>query len=64
MSDTSVVNARSVDVNFQPDGKVVILIDPVGGDRIRLYLEPETADDLHALLTRGLSALRQNPAAP
>jgi hypothetical protein len=36
----------------------------VGGDRIRLYLEPETADDLHALLTRGLSALRQNPAAP
>ncbi len=64
MTDPSMVNAKSVDVNFQPDGKVVISVHAMGGEKLRLYLEPDVADNLHALLVRGLSALRQNPAAP
>lgn len=64
MANTIEVTAKSVDVNFLPDGKVVILVDAADGDTLRLSLEPGTAEDLNALLMRGLSALRQNPAAP
>jgi hypothetical protein len=64
MVNTIDVTARSVDVNFLPDGKVVILVGTADGGTLRLSLAPGTAEELNALLMRGLSALRQNPAAP
>lgn len=64
MSSHETVDAKSVEVVFQPSGKVVITAIAADGSRRSFALDDAVAEELSTSLGRGLSAMRQNPAAP
>lgn len=64
MAEATVIDAKSVNAAFQADGKVVVGVTDAAGGTHRIRLDAAAADELYALLGQGLSAMRQNPAAP